>query len=51
MFDTDYQLRYLPVFYEDLDRTVTYISRELNNIKAANDLINAVEKAILERFF
>ena len=49
MFDTDYQLRYLPVFYEDLNRAVTYISRELNNIKAANDLINAVEKAILER--
>ena len=49
MFDAEYQLRYLPLFYDDLARAVTYISGELNNIKAANDLIDAVEKAILER--
>lgn len=44
-----YQLRYLPIFYDDLSEKVTYISEVLNNIEAANDLIDAVEKAILAR--
>ena len=45
----DYELRYLPIFYEDLGQTVTYIASELKNPKAAQDLIDAVEAAILER--
>ncbi len=49
MFDTNYQLRYLPLFYEDLSRVVTYISENLNNAKAARDLIDSVEDAILKR--
>lgn len=49
MTEKGYKLRYLPLFYEDLEQKVTYIADELQNAKAANDLIDAVEKAILER--
>ncbi len=49
MVDTKYKLRYLPLFYEDLEQKVVYIAEKLHNEKAANDLIDAVEKAILER--
>lgn len=49
MADTKYKLRYLPLFYEDLEEKVVYIAEKLQNEKAANDLIDAVEKAILER--
>ena len=49
MADTKYKLRYLPLFYEDLEQKVVYIAENLMNPKAANDLIDAVEKAILER--
>lgn len=45
----NYSLRYLPLFYEELGETVAYISETLNNPKAANDLLNKVEAAILER--
>jgi len=49
MTDTQYELRYLPLFYEDLEQKVIYISETLHNKKAANDLVDAVEIAILER--
>ena len=49
MADTQYELRYLPLFYEDLEQKVIYISETLHNVKAANDLLDAVEKAIMER--
>lgn len=49
MADTQYELRYLPLFYEDLEQKVIYISEILHNEKAANDLLDAVEKAIMER--
>ena len=49
MADTQYELRYLPLFYEDLEQKVIYISEMLKNKKAANDLLDAVEKAIMER--
>ena len=49
MADNQYELRYLPLFYEDLEQKVIYISEMLNNEKAANDLLDAVEKAIMER--
>lgn len=49
MTDTQYELRYLPLFYEDLEQKVIYISETLHNKKAANDLLDAVESAILER--
>ena len=49
MDNTKYTLRYLPLFYEDLEKTVVYIAETLENPQAANDLLDAVEKAILER--
>ena len=49
MTDTKYILRYLPLFYEDLEEKVVYIAEKLMNPKAANDLLDAVETAILER--
>ena len=41
MFDGEYQLRYLPVFFEDLDKATSYIAVNLNNRKAANNLIDS----------
>ena len=49
MADTKYKLRYLPLFYEDLEQKVVYIAKNLHNEKAANELLDAVERAILER--
>ena len=49
MADRKYKLRYLPLFYEDLEQKVVYIAENLQNPQAVNDLIDAVEKAILER--
>lgn len=43
MDSTKYKLRYLPLFYEDLEQKMRYISEKLNNPKAANDLIDAVK--------
>ena len=49
MFSKKYRLNYLPLFYEDLDEKVTYIAEKLKNPKAANDLLDKVESAIMER--
>lgn len=49
MLSKKYKLRYLPLFYEDLDEKVTYIAEKLKNPKAANDLLDKVESAIMER--
>lgn len=49
MAEIQYELRYLPLFYRDLEQKVLYISDVLHNPKAANDLLDAVESAILER--
>ena len=49
MNETTYSLRYLPLFYDDLEERVMYISEVLRNNTAANNLIDAVEKAILDR--
>ena len=49
MNNMKYKLRYLPLFYEDMEDAVLYIAEELRNVKATNDLIDAVENAILER--
>ena len=46
MADTQYELRYLPLFYEDLEQKVIYISETLNNEKAAN----ALKETILAEF-
>lgn len=49
MANTKYKLRYLPLFYKDLEEKIVYIAEELHNEKAANDLLDVVEAAILER--
>ena len=49
MLSKKYRLRYLPLFYEDPDEKVTYIPEKLKNPKAANDLLDNVEAAIMER--
>ena len=49
MLSKKYSLRYLPLFNEDLDEKVTYILEKLKNPKAANDLLDKVETAIMER--
>lgn len=49
MLSKKYRLSYLPLFYEDLDEKVTYIAETFQNPKAAADLLNKVETAILER--
>jgi hypothetical protein len=45
----EYQLRYLPQFHLDMMHHVEYIANRLKNPQAAGDLIDATEKAILER--
>ena len=49
MTSMKYKLRYLPLFYEDLEEKIVYIAEKLHNEKAANDLLDEVERAILER--
>ena len=49
MLNDNYQLRYLPLFYEDVKDVVMYIKYELSNPQAAGDFIDAVEQAILQR--
>lgn len=44
-----YSLSYLPMFYNDLEERVMYLVNVLHNVTAANDLMNSVESAILER--
>ncbi len=49
MIKKQYELQYLSLFYDDLQQKLTYIGEKLRNPKAAADLLDAVEKAILER--
>ena len=49
MFSKKYRLSYLPLFYDDLDEKVTYIAEKLKNPKAANDLLDKVESAVMEQ--
>ncbi len=49
MTDKKYKLRFLPLFEQDLNDTVDYISLKLKNPKAARDLVNEVQAAIRKR--
>jgi len=49
MVKKTYKLRYLPLFSEDLDEKLLYIAEKLQNPQAANELLDAVEKSIIER--
>ena len=44
-----YELKYLPLFYDDLERIIRYIIDKLKNPQAAEELLGNIEKAILER--
>ena len=43
MSETEYSLSYLPMFYDDLESHVMYITDVLCNRVAANELLDAVE--------
>ncbi len=49
MGDGIYLLRYLPLFYNDVSNATDYISYHLNNPQAAHNLLDAIERAILQR--
>lgn len=44
-----YKLKYLPLFYNDLDEITDYIIYKLKNEIAANNLVNEIEKEINKR--
>ena len=45
----NYIIKYSHLFYEDLSKIIKYISIELNNKEAANNLLNEIEDNILKR--
>lgn len=45
----EYELRFLPLFEEDLNEIVDYIKNVLQNEIAAFSFVDAVEKAIRQR--
>lgn len=49
MSKKQYSLRILPLFEEDLNEIVDYITLRLKNPTAANELVDAVETAIYNR--
>ncbi len=42
-----YELRYLPLFWDDLDNAVSYIANVLENPAAAERLLDSVEAKVL----
>jgi len=46
---SDYKLRYLPVFYDDLEQVTNYITDKLKNAPAAVRLVDDIEAAIKKR--
>ena len=46
-----YKIKYLPVFYEDLDLITDYIMYKLNNLIVVNKFIDTIEEKILERSY
>mgnify|MGYP000845894253 FL=1 len=49
MTDKKYKLRFLPLFEQDINDTVDYISLKLKNPGAAQKLINEIQAAIRKR--
>lgn len=49
MENKTYELRYLPLFEQDLLKAVSYITNVLKNPQAADQLLDDEEQAILER--
>ena len=46
-----YKIKYLPLFYKDLDHITDYIKYKLKNEIAANNFVNKLEKEIKQRAF
>lgn len=46
MENSKYQITFLPLFYEDLDKIMDYITHKLNNEIAAKNLLNKIEGEI-----
>lgn len=46
-----YKIKYLPLFYKDLNKIVDYIIYNLNNEIAANNFIDELEKEIEKRAY
>ncbi len=46
MEDSKYQITFLPLFYEDLDKIMDYIIHKLNNEIAAKNLLDKIEREI-----
>ena len=44
-----YNIKYLPLFYKDLNKITDYIIKKLNNEIAANNLLDEIEKEIKNR--
>ena len=44
-----YEIKYLPLFYNDLDQITNYIMYTLNNEIAANNFVNELENEINKR--
>ena len=49
--DKKYKIKYLPLFYKDLDHITDYIKYKLNNEIAANNFVNKLEIEIKKRAF
>ena len=47
--DKQYQLRYLDLFEKDLEQIVDYITHELDNPEAADNLIGAMDRVIANK--
>ena len=46
-----YKIKYLPLFYNDLDKITDYIMYKLNNEIAANNFVNELENEINKRAY
>lgn len=46
-----HEIKYLPLFYKDLDQITDYIMYKLNNEIAANNFVNELEKEINKRAY
>lgn len=49
--DKKYNIKYLPLFYDDLDKITDYIRYELANKIAADNFVNELEKEIHQRAY
>ena len=49
MLDGNRKLRYIPLFYNDLENAADYIANTIGNVQAAIELLDKVELAILNR--